>query len=157
MLPLRSTGNIVRRLANNGRFFYSQFNVHGKKGSDDPESINASRDEYSKSGGDDAVAAQESSYSAQQTDPNSHMEAAAKGNKINPLEVSPANRDTSIYISEKDWHPESGVPKTTTSVRVSPKKHFEKGGDREKEIQKITVQTTKEADRRPTHAGRKST
>src|ERR1700759_2382434 len=110
MPPLHKAGSSFRQLTTSRRVFYSHFNSGNKKPGD-PRSINVSKDEYSKSGGDDVVAAQESSYNEKLTDPTSHLEAAKKGNTINPLEVSPANPDTSIHIEEKEWRTDGAAAK----------------------------------------------
>jgi len=61
------------------------------------------RDEYSKSGGDDAVAENEiaSFKDYQDTAPEIEKEICGKGNVINPLEVSPASREYSAVVEEK--------------------------------------------------------
>jgi hypothetical protein len=90
-------------------------------------------------------------YNGRHTDPTSQFAAAKKGNKINPQEVSPANVDTSIYVMEQECHPEGGVAKARR-VKVNLEKHLQKGSERVKQIQEMSVKVTKAADRRATHA-----
>lgn len=85
--------------------------------------VNVFRDEYSKSGGDDLVAEQASaSYNPKDTNPQSEMQTAGVGNKINPLETSPANLEASRTRDENEGYPEKNVEKTIISKRVSPQK-----------------------------------
>lgn len=111
-------------------FFYTstrQFSrspsLAASKEDQDKDSINILTDEYSKSGGDHIVAQQgKASYDQSETDPESQMARAGKGNTINPLEISPANPEVSKHVSENDG-PEKGVDKTATSKKSSPMKH----------------------------------
>ena len=85
--------------------------------------INVSRDEYSKTGGDHIVAEQVvASFSPNDTKPEIQLEIAGRGVKANPLEISPANTEASKYAPEVDGHPEKGVDKLTFSKRGSPQK-----------------------------------
>ncbi|OAK94046.1 hypothetical protein IQ06DRAFT_298771 [Phaeosphaeriaceae sp. SRC1lsM3a] len=71
---------------------------------DDPAKVNSRSNEYSQSGGDEMVAAQESAsfQSLGGNDPAISKEAAGKGNKVNPLEFSPATPDLSKTLEDKD-------------------------------------------------------
>ncbi|KAF2744963.1 hypothetical protein M011DRAFT_469988 [Sporormia fimetaria CBS 119925] len=58
-------------------------------------------DEYSKSGGDDIVAEQRSSFTSIYTDPIMEREVAGRGYVINPLDVSPASPEWSMIVEEQ--------------------------------------------------------
>ncbi|EAS35979.3 uncharacterized protein CIMG_01333 [Coccidioides immitis RS] len=94
----------------------------------DPDSryaINTERSEYSKSGTDNAVAAQSSAWDIKNQTPESAREESEKEwaregrSKASPLEVSPANQEVSRFTDE------SGRGASVIhgpSKRVSPKK-----------------------------------
>jgi len=69
----------------------------------DREKLNPDADEYAQSGTDDTAAANESAaFSTKNPDPQDAKKEAGKGNKVNPLDASPANPDISQPTSEKD-------------------------------------------------------
>lgn len=90
---------------------------------DHDTTIDVTRDEYSKSGGDDAVAEQKiASYHPEDVQPQSSMHTAGKGVVVNPLEMSPANLEASKYPNENNGHPERSAEKTGKSKHGSPTK-----------------------------------
>lgn len=85
--------------------------------------INVTRDEFSKTGGDHIVAEQVvASYHPANTKPEAQFEIAGRGLKVNPLEVSPANTEASKFTPEKDSPPGRGIEKASSSKRSSPAK-----------------------------------
>ncbi|WEW58259.1 hypothetical protein PRK78_003727 [Emydomyces testavorans] len=94
-------------------------------GPSDRYAINTERSEYSKSGTDNSVAAQNSAWNVQNLTPEQAKEESARESlrngpsKASPLEVSPANQDVSRSTDE------SGRGASVVhgpSRRVSPKK-----------------------------------
>ena len=62
----------------------------------DREKINTDANEYAKSGTDDTVAANEqAAFDPNITDPQEAKKKAGEGNKVNPLDASPANLELS--------------------------------------------------------------
>jgi hypothetical protein len=60
------------------------------------DSIQTSKSEYSKSGGDENTAAQEeAAFDPNKTDPQREKDTAGQGQNGNPLEFSPANQEIS--------------------------------------------------------------
>ena len=89
----------------------------------DRHTLKPESDEYSKSGGDHAAAAQQTaSFNPSDTDPASEKEVAGKGTQVNPLEMSPANREASQVRGEREGMPERGVDRTAVSKRGGGKK-----------------------------------
>jgi hypothetical protein len=129
----------------------------------DPNHINVSPDEYSKSGGDHLAGSQDASYKSQSSHPSiaqeksaresAMKEAIGKENHHRPLEFSPANPDLSDTTAEKDWQPQPDLLKRS-SVRVSPLKSGD--ANREKKFQGISVKINKNDDERPSHSKRNS-
>ncbi|KAI1960714.1 hypothetical protein LOZ58_003787 [Ophidiomyces ophidiicola] len=112
---------LSRNLSNN-----TQLNTYVDE--HDPESrfaINTERNEYSKSGTDNAVAAQDSAWdlknhTPEQAKEESEVESAQNGrNKASPLEVSPANQEVSKFTDETG---RGAFIMHGPSKRISPKK-----------------------------------
>lgn len=101
----------------------SHSNLNDSKDSSSRLIINILRDEYSKTGGDQVVAEQKiASFHPGDTKPESEMETAGKGIKINPLEISPANKEISKFSSEIKGPRQKSDEKKTGSRRDGAKK-----------------------------------
>ena len=75
------------------------------------------------SGTDDVSARQEdAAFDPDRTSPEAEKDKAGEGNKVNPLEVSPANPDVSKQWNETEGGAESGAERTKASGGGSPKK-----------------------------------
>ncbi|KIW78354.1 hypothetical protein Z517_08189 [Fonsecaea pedrosoi CBS 271.37] len=69
----------------------------------DREKMNPEANEYSKSGTDDASAAnEEAAFNPDITDPQEAKKKAGEGNQVNPLDASPANPDISRGTAEEE-------------------------------------------------------
>jgi hypothetical protein len=69
----------------------------------DREKIDSEPNEYSKSGTDEASAGnEEAAFDPNITDPQEAKEKAGEGNKVNPLDASPANPEISQGTSEEE-------------------------------------------------------
>ena len=89
----------------------------------DRHTLKPESDEYSKTGGDHAAAAQKSaSFDPKNLDVEGEKDIAGKGVDVNPLDVSPANREVSQARAEDEGMPESGVERTSASRRGGAKK-----------------------------------
>jgi hypothetical protein len=62
--------------------------------------INTAADEYAQSGSDDSAAKNEEAAFGRESDPEKAKQKAGEGNKVNPLDASPANPDISQPTSE---------------------------------------------------------
>jgi hypothetical protein len=82
--------------------------------------MDTSSSEYSISGSDDAVSHESKASYGGDTSPETQKEKAGKGNIVNPLEVSPANREVSKHRDKNEV--EKGAEKTGDSGKRSPKK-----------------------------------
>ena len=104
-------------LRSSSRFLsLSHSNLNDSKDSSSRLVINILRDEYSKTGGDHVVAEQKiASFHPGDTKPESQMETAGKGIKINPLEISPANKEISNFRSEIEGSRQKSDEKKTGS------------------------------------------
>ncbi|EEP76411.1 predicted protein [Uncinocarpus reesii 1704] len=119
---LLSTSPILRRSVSSSSQRSTYVDEH------DPDSryaINTERNEYSKSGTDNAVAAQDSAWNIKNQTPESAKEESERESAMNgrgkasPLDVSPANQEVSRFTDE------SGRGESVVhgpSKRVSPRK-----------------------------------
>ncbi|TVY21885.1 hypothetical protein LARI1_G000292 [Lachnellula arida] len=125
---LRLAGIRVPQTSSSMRHFSPQCSSrYPRKDSQDKDSINTEATEYTKSGTDDQSAANEdAAFNSEITSPEEERKVAGKGNKGNPLEASPANKDISKQRNEQDGGAEnSGGGSGKQSGFGSPQK---KGG-----------------------------
>jgi hypothetical protein len=75
----------------------------------DRHKINTDANEYSKSGTDDTAAGnEEAAFDPNITDPQEAKRKAGEGNKVNPLDASPANPEISQGTRESSGNREKG-------------------------------------------------
>lgn len=126
-----STSNASYCLQPQRQSLYSQrtFSVsacsrYPRKDSQHKDSINPEATEYSKSATDDESARQhEAAFDPDITDPQEQYKKAGegRGDKNNPLDVSPANPEVSEHKGDRTEH-SGGGERERTSGRSSPKK-----------------------------------
>lgn len=92
--------------------------------------LDPQRSEVSKSGTDNEVAAHPAAYDPQRTSPESEIEATKEesqraGKVSNPLDISPANKETSKMRPPQEGGPDRNVDKEKPSARGAARKHGE--------------------------------
>ncbi|KIW04313.1 uncharacterized protein PV09_04606 [Verruconis gallopava] len=99
------------------------------KDNQDRDSLSPRSTEYSQSESDDAAAAQGEAFDPQKTSPESQKKAAGNQQQTggNPLEMSPANQESSKARDPQEGGPtrapgEGEGSRDRTSTRASPKK-----------------------------------
>lgn len=92
--------------------------------------LDPQRSEVSKSGTDNEVAAHPAAYDPHRTSPESEIaateeESQQEGKVSNPLDMSPANKETSKSRPPQEGGPDRNVEREKPSSRGSARKHGE--------------------------------